>query len=142
MSNLETNTTTKTEIDEYTTSTTRIVQSSPDEIYLSNKIAKRLVIKNVLVVGFSWIFLFTAYSSIANLQSSLNSDGGLGTASLSTIYVALIVSSLFVPTTMIKKLGIKKTIFFSQLGYILYILSNIYPKYFTMIPSAIIIGRK
>jgi hypothetical protein len=78
----------------------------------SNKKIKKIVLKNVLVVGFSWICLFTAYSAIANLQSSLNTDGGLGTTSLSVIYVSLIFSSVFLPTTMIKKLGVKKVVFF------------------------------
>ena len=103
----------------------------------TDKNTKKIVLKNVIIVGLSWIFLFTAYSSIANLQSSLNTDGGLGTASLSTIYVSLIISSIFVPSTMIKRLGVKKTIFISQLGYILYILSNIYPRYYTMMPVRI-----
>ena len=103
---------------------------------------KRLIIKNVLIIGFSWILLFTAFQSISSLQSSLNPDGGLGTYSLSTIYVTLIVGSLFLPSTMIQKLGIKKTLFFSQLAYILYIGANIYPRYFTLIPTAIILGCK
>jgi MFS family permease len=107
---------------------------------VTSKKTKRNILKNILCVGLSWTFLFTAYSSIANLQSSLNSDGGLGTASLSIIYVSLIFSSLFIPTVMLDKFGIKKTIFISQLGYILYILSNIYPKYYTMIPAAVLIG--
>ena len=99
-----------------------------------------MVYKNLLITGLAWIFLFTAYGGLALLQSSLNSDGGLGTASLSTIYVALIVSCLFLPTTLIEKLGIKYTIVFSQIAYILYILANIYPKYYTLIPTAIILG--
>jgi hypothetical protein len=103
---------------------------------------KREIIKNLLVVGLSWIFLFTAYSSMANLQSSLNSDGGLGTISLSTIYVSLILSCIFIPTVLIQHLGIKWTIFCSQITYILFIAANIYPRYFTLIPSAIILGCK
>lgn len=111
---------------------------SPEEI----KKVKRIVLKNLIIVGLAWIFLFTAYSSIANLQSSLNSDDGLGTVSLSTIYVSLILSCIFIPTILIKNLGIKWTIFCSQLTYILYIAANIYPKYFTMVPTAIILGCK
>lgn len=101
---------------------------------------KRIVYKNLFIVGLSWVFLFTAYQSIANLQSSLNSVNGLGTASLSTIYVSLILSCIFVPTLMIKKLTVKWTIFISQLCYILFIAANIYPQYYTLIPSAIIVG--
>ena len=104
------------------------------------KSARIRVYKNLLITGFSWIFLFTAYGGLALLQSSLNSDGGLGTASLSTIYVALIISCLVLPTTLIEKLGIKYTIVFSEITYILYIFANIYPKYYTLIPTAIILG--
>lgn len=42
--------------------------------------SKTGIMKNLIIIGFAWVFLFTAYSSVANLQSSLNSDEGLGTA--------------------------------------------------------------
>jgi hypothetical protein len=108
----------------------------------TNKRLKLMFLKNVFLVGGSWILLFTAFQSIANLQSSLNSDSGLGTASLSTIYVTLILGSIFLPTTMMEKLGIKWTIVICQFTYILYIAANFYAKYWTMIPAAIILGRK
>lgn len=108
----------------------------------SERSVKFLVYKNLLVVGLAWVFFFTAYQSIANLQSSLNSDGGLGTASLSTIYVSLIFSCIFLPTVMIKKLDVKWTIIVSQFAYILYIASNVYPRYYTLIPAAVILGCK
>ena len=107
-----------------------------------SKRMKLQIMKNVLLVGGSWILLFTSYRSIANLQSSLNSDSGLGTASLSIIYVALIVSCIFLPTTLMQKLGIKWTIVFSQCAFILYIAANMYPRYYTLIPAAIVLGRK
>jgi hypothetical protein len=40
--------------------------------------SKYKILKNLLVIGFAWIFQFTAYQSMAILQSSLNSAGGLG----------------------------------------------------------------
>lgn len=104
------------------------------------KETKFRIMKNVLLVGGSWILLFTAFQSIANLQSSLNNDSGLGTASLSTVYVALIIGSILLPTTMMDKLGIKWTIVVCQASYILYIVANIYAKYWTIIPAAILLG--
>ena len=110
----------------------------PNEV----KRVKRIVYKNLIIVGLAWIFLFTAYQSIANLQSSLNSMDGLGTASLSTIYVSLILSCIFLPTILIKKLTVKWTIFFSQLTYIFFMAANIYPHYYTLLPTAVILGCK
>ncbi len=51
---------------------------------------------------------------MANLQSSLNSDEGLGTASLSTIYFTLVISSMFLPPILIEKFGTKWTIVICQ----------------------------
>lgn len=125
-------------------SSKEIIVSSKEELTNTNtsKRSKFLVLKNLFIVGLSWVFFFTAYSSIANLQSSLNSDGGLGTASLSTIYVSLICSCIFLPTILIKKLGVKWTIICSQFAYISYIAANMYPRYYTLIPTAIILGCK
>jgi hypothetical protein len=42
--------------------------------------SQKYILKNLFIIGLAWVFLFTAYGSAANLQSSLNSDEGLGTA--------------------------------------------------------------
>ena len=88
------------------------------------------------------MFQFTAYGSMANLQSSLNIDGGLGTASLSTIYVTLILSCLFVPPFMINHIGLKWTIVISQVCYLLFIAANMYPKWYILIPAGMVLGSK
>ncbi|XP_065349467.1 UNC93-like protein [Cloeon dipterum] len=100
----------------------------------------RRMLKNILVISFAFTFLFTAYQSTANLQSSINTDAGLGTASLSAVYVALIVSSLFVPTWMITTLGVKWTIPVCMLGYAAYIGAQFYPRFYTMVPAAVLVG--
>ena len=48
--------------------------------------SKKLILNNLFIIGLAWIFLFTAYGSAANLQSSLNSDEGLGTAACKYIF--------------------------------------------------------
>ncbi|XP_063773796.1 protein unc-93 homolog A-like [Pseudophryne corroboree] len=97
-------------------------------------------LKNILVVSFGFLLLFTAYGGLQSLQSSLNVDGGLGVASLSIIYGALIISSMFIPPIMIKKVGCKWTIVASMCCYITYSLGNFYPSWYTLIPTSIILG--
>lgn len=97
--------------------------------------SRKSIYKNLIAIGFAWIFLFTAYSSIANLQSSLNRTKGLGTAGLATIYVSLVISCLFLPPAMIKNLGLKWTIIISQCTYTIYMAANIYPRWYTIIPG-------
>ncbi|XP_073529498.1 protein unc-93 homolog A-like isoform X3 [Phyllobates terribilis] len=90
--------------------------------------AKHLV--NILVVSFGFLLLFTAFGGLQSLQSSLNADEGLGVASLSIIYGALIISSVFVPPILIKKIGCKWTIVASMCCYITYSLGNFYPSWY------------
>uniref|UniRef100_A0A8C3VEP4 Protein unc-93 homolog A n=1 Tax=Catharus ustulatus TaxID=91951 RepID=A0A8C3VEP4_CATUS len=97
-------------------------------------------LKNVLVISFGFFFLFTAYGGLQSLQSSLNSEEGLGVASLSVLYAALILSSMFLPPILIKKLGCKWTIAISMCCYIAFSLGNFYASWYTLIPTSVILG--
>lgn len=102
--------------------------------------SQSFIMNNLLIISTAWTLLFTAFSGIAILQSSLNADKGLGTLSLCTIYVTLVTSCLFVPPLMVKRLGIKKSIMISMCAYLFYIASNVYPKWFLMLPAAALVG--
>uniref|UniRef100_A0A8C3RFP7 Protein unc-93 homolog A n=1 Tax=Cyanoderma ruficeps TaxID=181631 RepID=A0A8C3RFP7_9PASS len=97
-------------------------------------------LKNVLVISFGFLLLFTAYGGLQSLQSSLNSEEGLGVASLSVLYAALILSSMFLPPILIKKLGCKWTIAISMCCYIAFSLGNFYASWYTLIPTSVILG--
>ena len=47
---------------------------------------------------------------------------------------------MFVPSYVLKKLGSKWAMVFSMLCYSLYIAAQFYPKLFTLIPAAVILG--
>lgn len=96
--------------------------------------------KNVLVVSIGFLSLFTAYGGLQSLQSSLNAEQGMGVASLSVIYASIIVSSMFLPPIMIKNLGCKWTIVVGMACYVSYSLGNLYPGWYTLIPTSIILG--
>ncbi|XP_045191368.1 protein unc-93 homolog A-like [Mercenaria mercenaria] len=104
------------------------------------KMSKARIIKNLLVVSFGFLCLFTSFNSLANLQSSLNKEDGLGVGGLSIIYGALVVSCMFSPPFIIARLGCKWTVFASMLCYILYMGANFYAVWGTIVPSAIILG--
>ncbi|XP_036406170.1 protein unc-93 homolog A [Megalops cyprinoides] len=97
-------------------------------------------LKNVLVVSFGFLSLFTAYGGLQSLQSSLNSEAGMGVASLSVIYASIILSSMFLPPILIKNLGCKWTIVASMACYVTYSFGNIYPGWATLIPTSVILG--
>ncbi|XP_001631329.2 protein unc-93 homolog A [Nematostella vectensis] len=98
------------------------------------------IMKNVLVVSLGFLFIFTAFQSLQNLQSSLNPDQGLGLASLSVVYAALILSCILVPPYMIGRLGCKWTLVISMFAYVLYTVANYYARWGTMIPASILLG--
>ncbi|KAM8952969.1 protein unc-93 homolog A-like [Pelodytes ibericus] len=97
-------------------------------------------LKNILVVSFGFLLLFTAFGALQSLQSSLNEVGGLGVASLSVIYGALIISSVFIPSILIKKIGCKWTIVASMCCYVTYSIGNFYASWYTLIPTSMILG--
>ncbi|XP_068563034.1 protein unc-93 homolog A [Cebidichthys violaceus] len=96
--------------------------------------------KNVLVVSVGFLSLFTAYGGLQSLQSSLNAEQGMGVASLSVIYASIILSSMFLPPIMIKNLGCKWTIVAGMACYVSYSFGNLYPGWYTLIPTSVILG--
>ncbi|XP_017286870.1 protein unc-93 homolog A isoform X1 [Kryptolebias marmoratus] len=96
--------------------------------------------KNVLVVSVGFLSLFTAYGGLQSLQSSLNAEQGMGVASLSVIYASIIISSMFLPPIMIKNLGCKWTIVAGMACYVSYSFGNLYPGWYTLIPTSVILG--
>lgn len=98
------------------------------------------IIKNMIIISFGFLFLFTAFQSLQNLQSSLNPDQGLGLASLSVIYAALIFSCMFVPPYMIGRLGCKWTLVLSMISYVLFTVANYYARWWTLIPASVLLG--
>ncbi|XP_029352746.1 protein unc-93 homolog A [Echeneis naucrates] len=96
--------------------------------------------KNVLVVSIGFLFLFTAYGGLQSLQSSLNAEEGMGVASLSVIYASIIISSMFLPPIMIKNLGCKWTIVAGMACYVSYSFGNLYPGWYTLMPTSVILG--
>ncbi|KAM3861461.1 protein unc-93 homolog A-like [Diretmus argenteus] len=96
--------------------------------------------KNVLVVSMGFLCLFTAYQGLQTLQSSLNAEEGMGVASLSVIYASTVISSMFLTPMLIKNLGCKWTIVVSMACYISYSCGNLYPGWYTLIPTSVILG--
>lgn len=98
------------------------------------------ILKNIATISFAFMIQFTAFQGTANLQSSINAKEGLGTVSLSAIYAALVISCIFVPTFLIKRLTVKWTLCFSLLCYAPYIAAQFYPRFYTLVPAGILVG--
>ena len=62
----------------------------PAQVEVKETMTQRQIIKNLLVVSVGFLFLFTAFQSMGNLQSSLNREANVGTGSLAIVYGALV----------------------------------------------------
>ena len=101
---------------------------------------KHNILKNVIVISIAFMLQFTAFKSMSVLQSSINNVDGLGTWSNTAIYAALLVSSLFLPSYIIQKLSVKWTIPICMFCYSIYIATQFYPTFYTIIPSGVLVG--
>ncbi|GAB1598397.1 protein unc-93 homolog A [Argonauta hians] len=113
-----------------------------DSVNTSNTppMSKLRVIKNGLIVSFGFLFLFTSFQALMNLQSTLNKEENVGLISTSVLYAALILSCLFLPPPIIGFLGCKWTIAASMVTYTIYVAGNFYPKIWMMVLVSIIVG--
>ena len=59
---------------------------------------------------------------------------------MAACYGALLVSSMFLPSFLIKRFTTKWTIVFSMFCYSGYIAAQFYPTYYTLMPTVIILG--
>ncbi|VDI65284.1 Hypothetical predicted protein [Mytilus galloprovincialis] len=120
-------------------STTSNDESSPENTEPA-PMGRMRILKNVFVVSIGFMFLFTSFQSLSNLQSTLNKDEGLGTGGLSVVYGALVVSCMLLPSFVIAHLGCKWTVTLSMLCYIAYMALNFHAIWGTIIPASIIVG--
>ena len=102
--------------------------------------SERQILKNVAVLSIAFLFMFTSYNCISNIQSSLNQQEGLGSGSIAVVYAALIVSCMFLAPIVVAKFGCKWTIPISMSGYVLYMAANFYAIWELMGPAAVCIG--
>eukprot|EP00397_Hematodinium_sp_SG-2012_P021074 GEMP01021748.1.p1 GENE.GEMP01021748.1~~GEMP01021748.1.p1 ORF type:complete len:488 (+),score=105.76 GEMP01021748.1:182-1645(+) len=95
---------------------------------------------NVTVISIAFLLLFCAFESMSKLQSSINSVDNLGTWSNACIYASLILSSMFLPSWIIKRLQPKWTIVLSMICYSTYIAAQFDPQFYTLLPTGILLG--
>ena len=95
--------------------------------------------KNLFGVSLSFILCYGPLTGMFNLQSSINADQGLGLASSATAYAVQIIFILVVPG-YIRLIGTKYALTSGCTLYMIYMLVNYYPRWYTLIPGAVITG--
>jgi len=111
-------------------STPLLVNGQPDSLRKPNIVA-------VIQIGISFAFLFTAYNTIQNFESTLNKN--LGLQSLATLYFCFAFSNFFA-NTVVKKLGERISLTLGGFCYVSFLAAHLYPQPYTLIPTAALLG--
>lgn len=96
-------------------------------------------LRDLHLLSLSFLFVFLAYGATQNLESSLNSDEGLGSVSLGVLYLSLTLFSIGAPH-FVKWLGSKYGILLGLSGYWIFMFANLFPSWYTMIPASLFLG--
>lgn len=94
---------------------------------------------NLLVLSIGWMLFFMSFSSIRNIQSSINHEGGLGLYSMAGLYGGYMVACCFT-TVIVKKFSPKWTLVVGMISQIVYTLSILYPRLHVVLPVSVIGG--
>ena len=95
--------------------------------------------KNLFGLCISFICCFGAFLGILNLQSSINSSGGLGLAANSTLYGVFVLCAIFFPL-YVRVVGNKLALISGYFGFLVYSCCNYYPSWYTLIPGSVVLG--
>ena len=108
-----------------------------DASYKEALARKRHLRLNLGWLCLTWIFTFTAYSGLQNLEASL--VPGIGVYSLAAITGGGLISCIVAPA-VIGKIGAKGALIISWVCLAIFVSSNYYPKIYILLPGAAIEG--
>lgn len=95
--------------------------------------------KNIVILSIGFILIFSSFQAIQNLQSSLNASNGLGTISMMVVHISMVIACLVAPS-IINHLTAKWALCIGVTCFLLWFSANFYPKFYTLVPSAIFVG--
>uniref|UniRef100_A0ACD5Y9D0 Uncharacterized protein n=1 Tax=Avena sativa TaxID=4498 RepID=A0ACD5Y9D0_AVESA len=94
---------------------------------------------DVHILSAAFLFVFSAYLPTQNLQSTLNNDGNLGAVSMGIVYVSFTVFAAMA-AAVVRGLGSRGALLLGTSGYALFILANLHPTWYTMVPASVYLG--
>ncbi|KAL3628609.1 hypothetical protein CASFOL_027655 [Castilleja foliolosa] len=95
--------------------------------------------RDVHILCWAFLLIFLAYGAVQNLESTINTEGDLGTISLGILYVSFACFSI-VASLVVRKLGAKNALILGTTGYWLFTAANLKPSWYTMVPTSLYMG--
>ncbi|PIN11958.1 putative membrane protein [Handroanthus impetiginosus] len=95
--------------------------------------------RDVHILCWAFLLIFLAYGAVQNLESTINTEGDLGTISLGILYVSFAIFSVFA-SLVVRKMGSKNALVLGTTGYWLFTAANLKPSWYTMVPTSLYLG--
>lgn len=95
--------------------------------------------RDINVLSLAFLLIFLAFGAAQNLQTTVNTEGDLGTICLGILYTSFTVFSL-VASLVVRSLGSKNALVLGTTGYWLFIAANLVPSRYTMVPASLYLG--
>lgn len=96
--------------------------------------------RDVHILSFAFLLIFLAFGAAQNLESSVNTDKGLGTTSLGIVYLSFAIFSL-VASPVVRALGSKTALILGTSGYWMYIAAHLIKlTWYIMYPISLYLG--
>ena len=115
------------------------VNNHTDRSTCCNTSDKWRAYKNLFGLCTSFMCCFGAFLGILNLQSSINSSGGLGLTSNSILYATFILCATYFPL-YVRTVGNKIALISGYVGFLFYSICNYYPDWYTLSIGSVILG--
>lgn len=95
--------------------------------------------RDVNVLSLAFLLIFLAYGAAQNLQTTVNTEDDMGTICLGILYTSFTVFSL-VASLVVRSMGSKNALVLGTTGYWLFIVANLVPSWYTMVPASLYLG--
>jgi hypothetical protein len=95
--------------------------------------------RTVITLSIIFVVVFSGFTGIQNLQSTLNNESGRGVISLSVIYGCFVLSSFFAPS-FIRVVTAKGCLIICCISHVVYAASNLYPVFWTLLSASVFVG--
>ncbi len=93
------------------------------------------IIKNLIAINASFLFIFASINSVASIQPVLNQQENLGVTSQVVIFAVQTVTCLVFPSLVLEIFGFKWTMAIAELFFLSYIGFQALPEWYTLMPS-------
>ena len=117
-------------------SNTDVLKNTEDDTGLMKR-KKRKLLLNFTALCCVWLFSFTAFCGLQNLQSSIHAGSGI--ISLIAVTIGGVISCTIAPA-IISYIGCKGALILSCIGLTMYTVANYYPKPYILITGGGITG--